>query len=123
VQGDVHDIEADATHILLAERALLGGPLEGTVHVLLDLEKVLHSGRLINDDVGSIGLGSPAPNLPGSILVPLELLTQELGSLLHLGFGTCLAILNGCTKFVRHRLGNEVQAVVLVRRLGQTCLI
>jgi len=46
VQDHVHNVEANAVHVLLARRALLHSSLEGAVDVLLNLDEVLHDSRL-----------------------------------------------------------------------------
>merc|ERR1712039_470890 len=42
VERHIHDVEADTTHVLLAQWPLLRRPLKGAVHVLLDLIEVPH---------------------------------------------------------------------------------
>mmetsp|Transcript_42539 Transcript_42539/g.101387 ORF Transcript_42539/g.101387 Transcript_42539/m.101387 type:complete len:206 (+) Transcript_42539:45-662(+) len=49
VQGHIHEVEADASHVLLAQRSFLGGPLERAVHMLLDLDEVLNAHRGVHD--------------------------------------------------------------------------
>ena len=43
---------------------LLGGPLEAGDDAVLDLVKVLDSLGAVNHQVGSVGVGAEAPNLP-----------------------------------------------------------
>jgi hypothetical protein len=38
VQGHIHYVEPNATHVLFAKGALFGDPLECTVHMLFDLK-------------------------------------------------------------------------------------
>mmetsp|Transcript_65542 Transcript_65542/g.104272 ORF Transcript_65542/g.104272 Transcript_65542/m.104272 type:complete len:235 (-) Transcript_65542:73-777(-) len=124
VQGHVHQVEADASHVLFAQRSFLGGPLEGTVHVLLDLNQVLHTNSGIHHKVGAICLRTIAPDLGLShTLVPVKLLGQNLGSLLGVRLGPNGALFNGLAELFIHGLGLQVDAVVLVGRLGQARLV
>jgi len=122
MHGDVHDVELDTTHVLLAQRSLLGGPLEGGIDVLLDLVEVLDTDGLVDNNIGTIGLRAEAPDLEGVVFVPLELLAPELGTLLGIGLGTVdLAFLFDLRAQVQvERLGGEVQTIVLVGGLGET---
>ena len=43
---------------------LLGGPLEAGDDAVLDLVEVLHSLGAVNHQVGAVGVGTEAPNLP-----------------------------------------------------------
>mmetsp|Transcript_5047 Transcript_5047/g.11123 ORF Transcript_5047/g.11123 Transcript_5047/m.11123 type:complete len:269 (+) Transcript_5047:109-915(+) len=114
VQGHIHDVEADTTHVLFAERPLLRGPLEGTVHVLLDFDQVLHGLGLVHHHVGALSLRTPAPDLSCGVLIPLELLPQDLGALLRIRLWAGLAVLNQHGQLFGQRLSNEVDTVVLV---------
>jgi hypothetical protein len=82
VEGHVHNVELDASHVLVSHSTLLGGPLEGSFHGVLDLVEVLDSGGLVEEDVGAGGVGTEAPDLECVVLVPLVLLGEELDSLL-----------------------------------------
>eukprot|EP00438_Fugacium_kawagutii_P020096 Skav232648 [mRNA] locus=scaffold2334:107781:121188:+ [translate_table: standard] len=115
VQRHIHQVELDASHVLLAQRSFLGGPLEGAVHVLLDLNEVLHTHRGIHHQVGAIGLRAIAPDLGlRHLLVPAELVAQNLGALLGIGLGSNDAILDGLAELLIHGLSLQVDAVVLV---------
>mmetsp|Transcript_57563 Transcript_57563/g.174050 ORF Transcript_57563/g.174050 Transcript_57563/m.174050 type:complete len:960 (+) Transcript_57563:128-3007(+) len=122
VEGHVHDVEADAPHVLLAQGALLGRPLERAVHVLLDLVDVLDSLRDVHHDVRALDLGAPAPDLPRRVVVPPVGLAQRARALLRLGLRAQLAVLDRHVQLLRHRLRHEVDAVVLVGRLGEAGL-
>ena len=76
VQGDVVDVEADTAQVLVAEDALLGGPLEAGDDGVLDLVEVLHSLGAVDEDVGSVGVGAEAPDLTGLGDVVLVLVGQ-----------------------------------------------
>merc|ERR1719221_2256409 len=94
VQGAVGEIETDAAHVLLAQGALLGGPLEGAVDVLLDFEEVLDGLRDVNDNIGALSLWTPAPDLARRGLVPVVLLTEDFRALLRLRLWAELAVLD-----------------------------
>merc|ERR1712050_39150 len=51
MQGDIREVEANAAHVLLTDRALFRTPLESTVHVLLNFRKVLNRNCRIDDDI------------------------------------------------------------------------
>ena len=50
---------------------LLSGPLEAGNDAVLDLVKVLDSLGAVNHQVGSVGVGAEAPNLPAILLSDL----------------------------------------------------
>ena len=70
VHGNVVEVVADATHRLLGERSLLGGPLEGRDNVVLDLVEVLDTDSVVDEDVGASGVRPEAPDLAGEVDVP-----------------------------------------------------
>ena len=67
VQNPPH-LEHHAAHVLLAQHALLGGPLEGRHARVLDLVEVLHALGHIGEQVGADGVGAKRPDLLGQIL-------------------------------------------------------
>merc|ERR1712080_135849 len=79
MHGNVHKIEADAAHVLFAQGALFGTPLEGTVHMILDFKEILHTLSLICDNVGAFSFWSPAPDLTSRVFIPIKFFTQNLG--------------------------------------------
>jgi len=83
VQGYVHDIEPDSSHVLLSHDRLLAGPLEGSLHGVFDFVQVLHSLGLVTEEVRARGLWAKTPDLESLVLVPLVLLAQDLVALLH----------------------------------------
>merc|ERR1711920_550959 len=119
VQSDIHNVEPNASHVLLTQWSFFCGPLESTVDVLLDFDEILHALRLVNHHVSTLGFWAPAPDLPSCVFVPIELLAHELRALLHFGLGARLSILNGCAELVGHGLRREVDPIVLVGRLRQ----
>mmetsp|Transcript_43207 Transcript_43207/g.134379 ORF Transcript_43207/g.134379 Transcript_43207/m.134379 type:complete len:399 (+) Transcript_43207:212-1408(+) len=122
VQRHVHDVEADAAHVLFTQRPLLSRPLEGAVHVLLDLVQVLDGHGAVHHQVCALRLGTPAPDLAGLVVVPVVLLAQHARALLGLGLRPELPVLDVHAELLRHRLRHEADAVVLVGRLGQAGL-
>merc|ERR1719476_1079271 len=94
VQCDIRQVEADTTHVLFANRTLLGAPLEGTVYVLLDFRKILNGNRRVNDDICTISLRTPAPDFACLGIIPIELFTQETRTLFRLSLGSRRSLLN-----------------------------
>ena len=81
MERDVVDVESDTSHVLIAHGTLLGGPLEGRVHGVLDLIEELGTLGGINEEVGAVGVGTEAPDLLGISLVPAELVDEDLDAL------------------------------------------
>ncbi len=65
MEGDIMDVESDSSHVLSAHDSFLGGPLESSLHGVLDLVKELHSLSGINEKIWSVGIWAEAPNLLG----------------------------------------------------------
>merc|ERR1719446_1073172 len=114
MQSDIHDVEANSSHVLLTERAFFARPLESTVHVLFDLIHVLDSLRLVNNDICSLSLRTPTPNFSGCILIPLKLFTVQASTLLHFCLGSTWTIFNRLGKLLSKWLCRDIHAIVLV---------
>ena len=119
VEGDIKDVEADGTHGLLSNGALAGGPLESGDDGVLDFVQVLNSLGLVNQQVGTVGVGTEAPNLTGIGDIPAVLVSKDTGTSLEVVTGADLAGLDGLGDLLVKGLSGEVQTVVLVGRLGQ----
>merc|ERR1719430_149891 len=76
MQGHVVDVESDGSQVFVTQHTLLGGPLEPGYNTVLDLVEVLHSLGAVNHQVGSIGVRSEAPDLPGLRDVVVVLIGQ-----------------------------------------------
>lgn len=120
VEGDIHDVEPDAAHGLLSDWSLTGSPLESRDDGILDFGKVLDGLGLINQQVGTVGVWSETPNLPGVGNIPTVLIGQNTGTELEIITGRDLARLNGLGNILVKWLGNHVKTIVLVGRLGQS---
>jgi hypothetical protein len=120
VEGNIHDVEADGTHGLLSNGTFLCGPLETGNDGILDFVQVLNSLGLVNEQVGTSGLGTKAPNLTGVGDIPAVLVSQDTGTSLEIVTRTNLSGLNGLGDLLVQRLRNNVQTVVLVGRLGKS---
>jgi len=120
VEGDIHDVEADGTHGLLGDGTFLGGPLETRDHRVLDFAQELHSLGLVDEQVGTSGVRTEAPNLTGIRNIPAVLVSEDTGAGLEIVAGSDRASLNGLGHFLVQGLGNDVETVVLVGRLGQS---
>ena len=119
VQGDIKDVEADGTHGLLSNGTLAGSPLETGDNGILDFVEVLHGLGLVDEQVGTSGVGTEAPNLTGIGDIPAVLVSKDTGTSLEVVTGADTASLNGLGNFLVNRLSSHVQTVVLVGRLRQ----
>jgi len=80
VHGDIEEVPADTTAVLLGEDTLLGGNLKTADNGVLDFVEVLHGLGGVDNQVGAGGFGSERPDLAGVVDVPLVLLVQNLGA-------------------------------------------
>jgi hypothetical protein len=119
VEGDIKDVEADGTKGLLSNGTLAGGPLESGDDGVLDFVQVLNSLGLVNQQVGTVGVRTEAPNLTGIGDIPAVLVSEDTGTSLEVVTGSDLAGLDGTGDFLVKGLSSEVQTVVLVGGLGQ----
>jgi len=122
VEGNILNVEADTSHVLLGHNTLLGGPLEGSLARVLDLRQVLASLGGIDEQVGTGGLWTEAPDLHGIIWIPLELTLEELLSVLWIHLWSDLLLLNGHGELLGQWAGLGEDSVVLVWRLGEALL-
>lgn len=120
VQSNIKDVEADRAHGLLSNRTLTSSPLETRDEGILDFVEVLDGLGLVNQQVGTGGVGTEAPNLTGIGDIPAVLVSKETGTSLEIVTGGDLASLNGQGDLLVKGLGSEVQTVVLVGGLGQS---
>jgi hypothetical protein len=120
VKGDIHDVEADGTHGLLSNGTFLGSPLETRDDRVLDFAEVLDSLGLVNEQVGTVGVGTEAPNLTGIGDIPAVLVSEDTGTSLEIVTRADLARLNGEGDLLVKGLSSNVKTVVLVGRLGQS---
>ena len=122
VQGNVHDVEADAAHLLISQGTLLCGPLEGGLHGVLDFVKVLHLLGGIDEQVGAGGLGTEAPDLLGIVGIPFVVVLKDASALLKFLLGSDLVVLNLVGELLTERGSDTEDSVVLVGGLGQALL-
>jgi len=120
VKGNIHDVEADGAHGLLGNGTLLGGPLETGHNGVLDFAEVLDGLGLVNEQVGTVGVGTEAPNLTGVSDVPAVLVGKDASAGLDVVTGSDLAGLDVLGDLLGEGLGDHVDTVVLVGRLGQS---
>lgn len=119
VKGDIKDVEADGTHGLLGNGTLAGGPLETGDDGILDFVEVLDGLGLVNEDVGTSGVGTETPDLTGVSDIPAVLVSEVAGTGLDIVTGGDLAILDILGDLLGQGLSGNVETVVLVGRLGQ----
>jgi hypothetical protein len=120
VESDVHDVEADRAHRLLSNGTFLGGPLETGDDGILDFVQVLNSLGLVDEQVGTSGVRTEAPDLTGIGDIPAVLIGQDTGTSLEIVTRADLARLNGLGNLLVQRLSSDVETVVLVGRLGKS---
>lgn len=119
VEGNIKDVEADGAHGLLTDGTLTGGPLETRDNGILDFVEVLNGLGLVNEQVGTVGVGAESPDLTGISDVPAEVISEDTGTGLEIVTGGDLAGLDGKAEVLVKGLGNHVETVVLVGRLGE----
>merc|ERR1711881_677388 len=120
MEGNIHDVEADGTHRLLGNGTFLGGPLETRDNGVLDFVQVLDGLGLVNQQIGTVGVRTEAPDLTGISNVPAVLVSQDTGTSLEVVTWADLAVLDVLADLLSQGLGSEVDTVVLVGRLGQS---
>jgi len=123
VKGNIMDVESNTSHVLLSHDTFLGGPLECSLHGVLDFVEVLNGLGDVNKHVGAVGLGTEAPDLDGIIGIPRVFVDQSLLSLLSVLFGRDLLILNLLGKLITKRTGGTEKSVMLVRGFGELLLL
>jgi hypothetical protein len=114
VESDIHDVESARTHGLFSDRSFTGSPLETRDNRILDFVQVLHSLGLVNQQVGTVGIGTKAPNLTGISDIPAKVVSQDTGTSLEIVTGGDTASLDFFGNLLVKGLGNHVQTVVLV---------
>lgn len=119
VESNIKDVEADGAHGLLTDGTLTGGPLETGDNGILDFVEVLDGLGLVNEQVGTVGVGTESPNLTGISDVPAEVISEDTGTGLEIVAGGDLAVLDGKAEILIKGLSNHVETVVLVGGLGE----
>lgn len=119
VQSHIKDVEANRAHGLLSNGTLTGGPLEAGDEGVLDFVEVLDGLGLVNQQVRTGGVGTEAPDLTGIGDIPAVLVSENTGTSLEIVTRGDLAGLDSQRNLLVNRLGNNVETVVLVGRLGQ----
>jgi len=123
VHGDILNVDADTTHVLVGHDTFLGGPLPGGGEGVLHVVHVLDTLGDVNDNVGTATVRAVAPDLTGIRGIPLELLAEDLGTDLGVSGGvasTTVVQLGG--GFLTEGSTGAEETVVLVGRLGQALL-
>lgn len=118
VKGDIHDVEADSAHGLFGNGTFLGGPLETRDDGVLDFVEVLHGLGLIDEQVGTVGVRTETPDLPGVGDIPSVIVGEDTCTSFEVVTGSDAAGLNVLADLLSEGLGGEVKTVVLVGRLG-----
>ena len=119
VEGNVLNVEADTSHVLLSNDTLLGGPLEGSLARVLDFVEELALLGGVNEQVGASGLGAEAPDLHGIVGVPGEVILKNLLADLDVLLGGDLLVLNSHREVFGQGAGPGEDSVMLVGGLGE----
>jgi len=122
VKGNIHDVESAASHVLVSESTLLGGPLEGSLHGVLDFVEVLNLLGGIDNDVGTGGVGSETPDFLGIVGIPLVFVLENTAALLDILLGVDLVVLDSSGELSAERASDHVDSVMLVGGLGEADL-
>mmetsp|Transcript_10320 Transcript_10320/g.11764 ORF Transcript_10320/g.11764 Transcript_10320/m.11764 type:complete len:304 (-) Transcript_10320:1593-2504(-) len=119
VHDHIIDVESAATQRLLHEDTSQRHLHEGAHNGVLDLVQVLHTLGGVDDNVGlSIGGKTEAPDLPGLSDIPLEVVGEHAGALLHVHVLLEDSLVHRGAELIAQRLGVQVDTVVLVGRLA-----
>ena len=70
MESNIMDVETRSTHVLFGHDTFFGCPLESSFDRVLNFIEELNSLGDVNDNIGTSGLGSEAPDLHGIIRVP-----------------------------------------------------
>ena len=119
MEGNILDVESDTSHVLFDEDTFLGGPVEGSLHGVLNFVKVLDGLGGINKEVRSGSLGSEAPNLESIIGVPLELVSEDGSAGLGVLLAGNLLVFDGLGELVTEGFADGEDSVMLVGGLGE----
>jgi len=122
MKGNIMDVETDTSHVLFGHNTFFGGPLEGSFHGVLNFVKVLDSLGGINKKIGTVGLGTEAPDLDGIIGIPRVIVNEHSLSLLSILLGGDLLIFNKLRELVTKRTSSTENSVMLVGGLGEALL-
>jgi len=114
VEGDILNVEADTSHVLLSQNSFLGGPLEGSLAGVLDFIQELALLGGINEQVSTGGFWTEAPDLHGIIWIPLEFVLQHLLSDLDIHLWGNFLILDSFSEFISQWGSSGENSVVLV---------
>lgn len=120
VEGNIEDVEADGAHGLLTNGTLTGGPLETGNNGIFDFLEVLDSLGLVDEQVGTVAVGTESPDLAGIGDIPAEVVGKDTGTSLEIVTGADLAGLDSSRKLLFNGLSNHIETVVLVGRLGES---
>lgn len=120
VEGNIEDVNTDTTHILISHRTFLGSPLEGSDTRILNFVQVLNTLGDINEQVGTSGIGTEAPDLPSISDIPTELVSEDTSTELEIITRGDLAVLDGDCELLVKRLSLGVETIVFVLRFRES---
>lgn len=119
VHCNIEEFELDATHGLLCEGSLLGGPLEGRYNVVLDFTEVLDTNSVVDEYIRARCVRTEAPDLSCEVNIPAKVIGEFTATSLDIISRLDLTIIDSFAELVTEWLGLHVQTVVLVWRLGK----
>jgi hypothetical protein len=119
VESDIVDVESDATDVLFAHWAFLGGPLESANNRVLDFVEVLNTLGCINDNVRASSFRTESPDLTCFTDVPFVVVGEVSATDLWIVLGCDLVVVHFLSEVFAERNALHVKTVVLVRRLGE----
>mmetsp|Transcript_18805 Transcript_18805/g.38200 ORF Transcript_18805/g.38200 Transcript_18805/m.38200 type:complete len:850 (-) Transcript_18805:55-2604(-) len=123
VHGYVEDREADTTHVLLADHALLCHPVEPSNNGILHLIQVLHSLGAVDHQVGPHDVRTEGPDLASNVHIPAVLVGQQTSTDLDIVTGSDLSAIDLVGEVLAKGTGLEVKTVMLVRGLRHALLV
>jgi hypothetical protein len=119
VEGNIHDVVSDTSHVLFGTGSFLGSPLETSDTRVLDFVEVLDGLGGVDQQVGTGGFGTETPNLSGLGNIPSEFIGHQSSSNLEVVSGSDLAGFDSLGEFFIQGQSVHPDSVVLVLGLGQ----
>jgi len=114
MEGNVHNVESDTSHVFFCHDTFFGGPLEGSFEGVLDFVQILNSLGLINKEIWTRGFWTETPDLLCIIDIPFEFVSKSSVSNLLILLGIDIISFNSVGQVITEGFGNNVQSVVLV---------
>jgi len=114
MEGNIHNVESDTSHVFFSHNGFFGGPLEGSFEGILDFVQVLDGLGLINKEVRTGCFWTEAPDFLSIIDIPFMLVSELSVSCLLIFLSTNIISFNSVSKIITEGFSNNIQSVVLV---------